>query len=264
MSFFTANFTEPFTPRGVAAFAHAKFSRLLLVQFAVALIAAVSVVWFLDDSVCPVVRDAIKNLPDTGQIRSAKLDWRGDAPELLAEGRFLAFDVDLDHDDKINSTADVQIEFGQDTVWCDSLLGYTEIPYPDTGPLPFNRPELEPLWGAWKAEVLFTAAVLTAGGLLASWWLLATIYFLPVWMLGFFVNRDLNFRQSWRLAGAALLPGALLMAAGVLFYNGGFLDLVSLGFLFAAHFALGWIYLFLSQLFLPRIPEPQTKGNPFK
>ncbi|HEY1489561.1 MAG TPA: hypothetical protein VGF90_00865, partial [Verrucomicrobiae bacterium] len=139
---------EPFTPRGVAAFAHARLANLLLIQFVVALIAAASVVWFLDDSVCPVIRIGIKNLPDSGQIRFAKLDWRGDAPKLLAEGRFLAFDVDLDHDDKINSTADVQVEFGQDTVWCDSLLGYTEIPYPDAGPLPFNRPELEPLWGA--------------------------------------------------------------------------------------------------------------------
>ena len=54
-----------------------------------------------------------------------------------------------------------------------------------------------------------------------------------------------------------------LMAAGVLLYHLGFLDLVSLGFVFAAHFALGWIYLFLSQLFLPRISEAPQKGNPF-
>ena len=98
-------------------------------------------------------------------------------------------------------------------------------------------------------------------GLLLSWWLLATVYFLPVWLLGFFANRDLNFRASWKLSGAALLPGALLMAAGILLYDFGLLDLVSLGFVFAAHFALGWIYLFLSQLFLPRIPEAQPKGK---
>jgi hypothetical protein len=87
---------------------------------------------------------------------------------------------------------------------------------------------------------------------------------LPVWLLGFYANRELDFRACWKLSGAALLPGALLMAAGVLLYDAGSLKLVSLGFLFAAHFALGWIYLFLSQLFLPRIPEPQTKRNPFK
>jgi hypothetical protein len=254
---------EPLTPRGVGMFAHARLANLLLVQSLTALLAAASVVWFLDNSVCPVVRDAIKNLPDSGQIRSAKLDWRGDAPALLAEGRVIAFDVDLDHDDKINSSADVQIEFGQDTVWCDSLLGYTEFPYPVTDPLPFNRPALEPLWGAWKAEVLSAAAVLTAGGLLASWWILATIYFLPVWLLGFFVNRDLNFRQSWRLAGAALLPGALLMAVGIVLYDFGAVDLVQFGFIFGAHFVLDWIYLFVSLLFVPAIPTSTPKGNPF-
>jgi hypothetical protein len=253
---------EPLTPRGVAAFAHARLANLLLAQILVALLAAASVAWFLDDSVFPVIHDAIDNLPAAGEIRSAKLDWRGDAPKLLAEGRFIAFDVDLDHDDKINSNADVQVEFGQDTIWCDSLLGYMEFPYPSNVIISFNRPALEPLWGAWRAEILFAAAVLTVGGLLASWWILAAIYFLPVWMLGFFVNRDLNFSQSWRLAGAALLPGALLMAAGIVLYDFGAVDLVQFGFIFGAHLILGWIYLFVSLLFVPAIPTASLK-NPF-
>ena len=103
----------------------------------------------------------------------------------------------------------------------------------------------------------------TAIGLLASWWLLATIYFLPVWLLGFFVNRDLDFRASWKLSGAALMPGALLMAAGILLYDFGAVDLVQFGFIFGAHFVLGWIYLFVSLLFVPGISTVQPKGNPF-
>jgi hypothetical protein len=103
-----------------------------------------------------------------------------------------------------------------------------------------------------------------AAGLLLSWWILATLYFLPVWLLGFFTDRNLNFRECWKLSGAALLPGALLMAVGVLFYDLGWLDLVALGFVFAAHFALAWIYLLLSQLFLPRISDTPQKGNPFQ
>ncbi len=99
---------------------------------------------------------------------------------------------------------------------------------------------------------------------MASWALLATLYFLPVWLLGYFANRDLNFRQSWRLAGAGLLPGALLMTAGILLYGFGLVDLVALGFIFGAHFALGWIYLFLSLLFVPRTGAAPPKGNPFK
>ena len=255
---------EPLTPRGVAAFAGAKWGRLLLVQFVVALLGAASVVWFLDDSCFPVVSAAIQKLPATGEIGSGNLDWHGDSPQLLAEGRFLAFDTDLKHSGQIHSTADVQIEFGADSIRVFSILGYAELFYPPDRFAPFNRTDLEPLWGAWAADILFIAAAGVTVGLLASWWLLATIYLLPVWLLAFYANRDLSFRASWKLSGAALLPGALLMAAGVLLYGVGLLDLVSLGFVFAAHFALGWIYLFLSLLFLPRIPETGPKGNPFR
>ena len=256
---------EPLTPRGVAAFARAKFSRLLLVQFIVALLAAASVAWFLDDGCFPVVSAAIQNLPGNGEIRSGRLDWHGDSPQLLAEGKFLAFDVDLNHSSQIHSTADVQIEFGGNSIQIFSLLpGYSEIFYVPDRVAPFNRTELEPLWGAWMADILFIAAATVTVGLLLSWWLLATLYFLPVWLLGFYANRDLNFRASWKLSGTALMPGALLMAAGILLYDFGILDLVSLGFIFVAHFALGWIYLFLSQFFLPRISGTPPKSNPFK
>jgi hypothetical protein len=256
---------EPLTPRGVAAFAHAKFSRLFLVQSVAALLAAFSVIWFLHNGCFPTVRAAIQNLPDAGKISSGKLDWRGDPSQMLVEGKFLAFDVDLDHSGQINSTADLQIEFGRETVRASSSLGYgyRDFPYPSNSFAPFNRTELEPLWGAWTSTILFAAFLASAIGLLASWWLLATIYFLPVWILGYFVNRDLNFRASWKLSGAALLPGALLMAAGILLYDFGAVDLVQFGFIFGAHFVLGWIYLFVSLLFVPGIPAASPKGNPF-
>jgi hypothetical protein len=255
---------EPLTPRGVAAFAHAKFSRLLLVQFVAALLVAVSVVWFLDDGCFPTIRAAIQNLPNAGKISTGKLDWRGDSSQMLAEGKFLAFDVDLNHSGQINSTADLQIEFGKESIRVFSLLGYADFFYPPDRLAPFNRTQLEPLWGAWAAEILFITAAATTIGLLLSWWILATIYFLPVWILGFFTNRDLNFRTSWKFSGAALMPGALLMAAGIFLYGFGALDLVQLGFIFSAHFILGWIYLFVSLLFLPRISEAKPKANPFE
>jgi hypothetical protein len=256
---------EPLTPRGVAAFAHAKFSRLFLVQLAAALLAAISMIWFLDDGCFPTIRAAIQDMPDAGKISSGKLDWRGESSQMLAEGKFLAFDVDLNHSGQIHSaTADLQIEFGKESVRVFSLPGYADFFYPADRFAPFNRTELEPLWGAWSAEILFVAAAATVIGLLLSWWILATIYFLPIWLLGFFTNRDLDFRASWKLSGAALMPGALLMAAGIFLYGFGALDLVQLGFIFSAHFVLGWIYLFVSLLFLPRISEAKPKANPFK
>jgi len=255
---------EPLTPHGVAAFAHATFSRLFVVQFVIALLCAASVTWLLYDGCFPTISAAIQKLPDDGEIRPGKLEWHGGSPQLLAEGKFLAFDVDPNHSGQVHSSADVRIEFGADSVRIFSLLGYAEFVYPPDRVAPFNRLELEPLWGAWSAEILFLAFMTVTLILLGSWWLLATLYFLPVWLLSFYANRDLNFRACWKLSGAALMPGALLMAAGVLLYDAGLLLLVSLGFVFAAHFALGWLYLFLSQLFLLRIPETKTKGNPFK
>jgi hypothetical protein len=254
---------EPLTPRGVAAFARATFSRLLVVQLIVALLAAAVVVWFLDDGCFPTLYAAIQKLPAAGEIRPGQLDWHGDSPQLLAEGRFLAFDVDLNHSGQIHSTADVQIEFGADSIRVVSLLGYTDFSYPPDRSRPFNRTELEPLWGAWEVEILFITLALATLALLLSWWLLATVYFLPVWILGFFANRALNFRASWKLSGAALMSGALLMAAAILLYDSGFLKLVSFGFVFAAHFVLGWIYSLVSLLFVPRIPEAKPGENPF-
>jgi hypothetical protein len=255
---------EPFTPRGVAAFAGAGLGRLLLVQLMAALLAAAAVVWFVHKGCFPVVGAAIQKLPATGDIRSGRLDWLGHSPELLAGGRLLALDVDLDHSGQIGPAADVQIEFGRETVRAFSLFGYSEWRYPRSYIIALNRTALEPLWGAWAMEFLGLTGVAATLGFLLSWWLLATLYFLPVRLLGFFANRDLNFRQSWRLAGAALMPGALLMTAAILLYGIGFLNLVSFGFIFGAHFLIGWIYLFVSLLFVPQASTAVRQDNPFR
>jgi hypothetical protein len=259
----TAFAWEPLTPRGVAAFAHARFSRLFLVQFVVAALAATAIVWFLSANCFPTVRAAIRNLPAAGAIRSGRLDWPSHTPQVLAEGRFLAFIVDPEHSGQIHSTADVQIEFGRETVRVFSLLGYLEWNYPSDWIIAFNRTELEPLWGAWEPEWLAITVLAVVVGLMLLWAVLATVYFLPAWLVGFFANRNLNLRASWKLSGAALLPGALLLSAAVVLYGLGALDVVQFCFIYGAHFPLGWIYLFLSQLFLPRLESAPTEGNPF-
>ena len=263
MSIFASTFAEPFTPRGVAAFALGKFSRLLLVQLIIALLAAVSLTSFLNENCFSVVQTAIQNLPDAGKISYGQLDWRGDSPKMLAEGNLLAIDVDLNHSGAIHSTADVQVEFGKNSIRAYSYLGYSEFFYPPW-PAPFNRAELQPLWGAWAVEILFISAAAIFIALLLSWAILATVYFLPARLFGFFLNRDLNLRAGWKLSAAALLPGALLMILGIWLYDFRFVKLISFSFIFAAHFVLGWIYLLVSLLFVPRISEPRQKKNPFQ
>ena len=254
---------EPVTPRGVAAFARASFGRLFLVQNVFALLAAVSITWLLANKFFPTVTSAIGQLPATGDISNGKLNWPDDSPKLLAEGDFLAISVDLDHGGQLRSSAQFQFEFGENSLCLYSLFGTAEIFYPPGQSFYFDRPDLQPLWGAWRPEILGLTAFAVFFGLLLAWALLATVYFLPVWLISFYANRDLNFRQSWRLAGAAFMPGALLLTLAIVLYGFGVFDVVQLCFAFAMHFVIGWIYLFVSVLFLNRA-LPSEKKNPFQ
>jgi hypothetical protein len=253
---------EPFTPRGVAAFARASLERLIVVQSILALIATATVVWLLASGFFPTVDAAIHNLPEKGDIRRGQLDWKGESPTILGEGHFLSFSVDVQHSRQLRLPAQFQFEFGGDSLVIISLLGELEIPYPADQAFYFNRRDLQPAWGAWSPDILGLAAIGTFFGLLLTWSLLATIYFLPVWLVSYFTDRDLSFRASWKLAGAALLPGALIMSLGLGLYGLGVFDLVQLAFAFTMHFIIGWIYLLISPMFLNRV-LPAEKKNPF-
>jgi hypothetical protein len=233
-----------------------------VVQAIVALLGAAAVVWILSDGIFPTVNAAIGQLPDTGEIHGGKLDWRDDSPVLLAEGRILAISVDLEHGGSLRSPADFQFEFGADSVRVFSLFGETELAYPPGYIIAANQTDARPAWGAWAPDILGLAAIGTFFGLLLVWALLATIYFLPVWLICLFTNRDLTFRASWKLAGAALMPGALLLSVSLVLYDLGGFDIVQLSFAFAMHLVIGWIYLFVSPMFLNRA-LPAEEKNPF-
>ena len=255
---------QPLTPRGVAAFARAFLGRLLLVQFVVALLAAASIVWFLHEAWFPTIGAAIGQLPPQGEIRSGSLNWHSNSPAGLSEGRFLALTVDLKHEGQARSPAHVQVEFGQRDCNGYSLLGFVRLAYPRGWVVAFNRVELIPWWGAWSPPILGIVAGLVIVGLMLAWALLATIYCLPVWLVGFFANRDLSLRGSWCLAGAALLPGALLLTAAVFLYGSGAFDLIRLAVAGAAHLVIGWVYLIASPLRAPPHPAAAAvKENPF-
>jgi hypothetical protein len=253
---------EPVTPRGVAAFARASLERLVIVQAIFALIAAGAVGWLLSDGVFPTIDSAIAQLPETGSIHGGQLDWREDSPVILAESGILAVSVDVAHTGTLHSPADFQVEFGRQTVRFFSLLGELDLFYPAGYTIAFNQPETSPVWGAWAPNILALTAIGTFFGLLLVWAVLATIYSGPVWLICFFANRDMNWRACWKLAGAALMPGAMLMSFSLVMYELRAFDLVQLFFAFGMHLVIGWIYLFVSPLFLNRA-LPVEKGNPF-
>jgi len=254
---------EPLTPRGVAAFARARLGRLLLVQFLTALLVGGGVAWLLHRAFFPTITFAIEQLPAQGEIRGGTLRWNGSSPQLLANGNFLSIAVDLEHSGEARSLADFQVEFGRTNLLVHSLLGYVTTSYPADWIIAFNRPELSPRWGAWRPVALALSVAGTVGYLFVSWWGLATIYCGPVWLVGLFANRELTLRASWKLAGAALLPGALVMFGAIVGYGWGQLNLVRLGFAFALHLLVGWVYLGASVFYVPRLDATKPPANPF-
>jgi hypothetical protein len=253
---------QPLTPRGVAAFGRARLGRLLLAQFVVALLAAGATIWFLHRTWLPAISQAITKLPAEGEIRGGQLQWTGPSPQWLAENRWLALTVDLEHAGNVRSPADLEVEFGRADARIFSLLGFLQVDYPRRGVAPFNQPELVPWWGAWTPPIMAMVAGGVVLGLMLSWAALAALYYLPVWLLALFANKELDLRGAWRLAGAALMPGAVFLIAAILGYGLGILDLVKLFVAGGVHFVIEWVYLVLGTLALPRHPEA-TAGNPF-
>ena len=254
---------QPLTPRGVAAFARASLGRLLGIQFVFALLAAGTVVWFLHRDWFPVISEAISQMPDQGEIRSGKLDWPGESPALLGENRFLAFAVDLEHAGGARSPAHVQVEFGRADYQVISLFGFARGAYPTGWVFGFNHAELTPWWGAWAPPILGLAALAVMFILMVNWALLATLFFWLAWLVGFYADRELSWRGSWRLAGASLMPGALLLTAAIVGYGLGTVDLLLLTIAWGSHLVVGWIYLVVSPFHLPRHSAAVPKINPF-
>jgi CHASE2 domain-containing sensor protein len=107
-------------------------------------------------------------------------------------------------------------------------------------------------------------ALLLEGGLLLLWALMATLCCWVPRAVAFFADRELRWAGSWRIASAAMLPGALVMTLAVLLYGAGVLDLIRFGIVAALHLVAGWVYLILSPLSLgkARVAE-RREVNPF-
>jgi len=256
---------QPLTPRGVALFARAKVRRLFLVQFLAALCSAAATVWALNVCWFPTIVSAIDQLPSQGSIQSGRLTWFGQSPQILAESRFLAFAVDLAHTGQARSPAHLQIEFGQTNLLACSVLGCRQIPYPPSYTIGFNLQELKPWWGAWAPIILALVGMAVVLGLMLCWCILATLYCLPAWLLALYSDRELSLSGSWRLAGASVVPGALMMTVALCLYGLAQIDPLRFMAAFALHFLIGCVYLVLGTLASPKLGSSLNRStNPFR
>jgi hypothetical protein len=254
---------QPFTLEGLRAFAFASAGWLVLAQLVVSLLAGVVTAWVVSRCWVPPIEQAIVRLPESASISRGQLNGPL-GPSLLAENRCLSVAVDLTHSGDARTGAHVQIEFGRHDLQIHSLLGFTTVPYSPDWRFAFNRSEVEPWWGAWKPQLLGIIGGAVAVTVLLGWWVLQLVYLAPLWLAAFFGNRQLTVMQSWRLAGAGLLPGALGLTAAISGYGQGMVNLLQLLLAFILHFVVGWVYLALSLLALPRHPAHKpAKANPF-
>lgn len=254
---------QPFTFSGVARFARASTLRLLAVQIVFALVAGGCVGWFAATAWVPVITRSVDHLPEQGQIQSGLLEWKGESPVVLEKNGFLAIAVDHRQERGMIAPADLYVQFSQTHVRLYSFLGYTEVAYPQSHIINLNRAELAPRWGAWMPVMLVLLVTGSALGLMATWGLLSLLYMLPVKLIAFFANRSLDNRAAWRISGAALLPGAVVMSAGVVCYGLGLFDLPELGATLILHFVTGWIYATVSPALVRSKNQTRSQKNPF-
>ncbi len=256
---------QPLTFSGVASFARARWTRLLLLQSIVAVFIVSIVVVFLGRCWFPVMTQAVQGLSDFGAVRGARLAWPHTEAVVLAENRFLGLVVDLEESGSTGQVADLQLKFTRERIKVVSLFGYTSFPYPGGVEIELNRQTLDPWWNAWRPAFVFGGAFATVLFLVASWSVLSVVYALPVRVLAWLAGRVASLGKSWRIASAALLPGAAWMGGAMLLYALEHLSLIGLGVAFGLHFVVGWVYVIGAPFCLPRqAQDALTNGhNPF-
>ncbi len=92
---------------------------------------------------------------------------------------------------------------------------------------------------------------------------MAAIYMAPAKFIAWFADRYLSWGGAWRLASAALLPGALVMVGAIDSLRLSVIDLVGLSFFGAVHFIIGWVYLVGGSCKATRLFPAESKRNPF-
>jgi hypothetical protein len=253
---------QPLTFRGVARFAEGELWRIWLMELVVAVAVAVGLVWFLQKCYAPVIVQAVQQMPDGAVIKDGHLSG---VPETrLSETKLIAIAVTSDEETEIGQAADMQIQFRWGGIRVGSAF------WPDwglkfdygAGKAEVSRASLEPLWGAWRPVIFAGCGVGMMVELAVTWALLATLYSAPAKVAAWFGDRKLSWGGAWKLSAAALMPGALLLVAGLALYGTEAVDLIGLSCFFAAHFVVGWIYVGGAIFFLERATAPPAK-NPF-
>lgn len=255
---------QPLTPRGAAGFSQTSFLRLCLFQSLVALTASITLVWFFQTAVFPTVREALQQLPEEGTLRSGELRLVTPVIQPLAENSWFSIAVDLEQLARSSSGHDLEIRFARSGVQLCTGLGCSYFRYPADLDIPFNRIEARSWWNAWQPMLLTAVAFGAFFLLFLIWTVLATVYCPVPLLVAYAADRSLTLQGAWRLAGAALMPGACLMILGLLALGMGWIEPVRFLLVAGVHLALPVAYLFISPFYLPESADHEKIAtNPF-
>ena len=253
---------QPFTPTGVARLAYASIAKLLGVCSLFAMGAAAVVILLAGRHWSPVISEAVENLPTESGIHLGELVWPEKVPRMLGANEFLSIDVNPNGEQASSNPSDLSVLFTRDGVRFGSLLGFSFLRYPASSEFRLNKEYLSPLWGAWRPAIIVGSGFATGLDLLISWAVLGLIYGIYPYLVGLILNRDVPFLTAWKMAYAAQMPGALLVTFAILLYSLGEISLLFFLLLFAAHFVVSWIYIFLAAFFSRKLQV--NAENPFE
>jgi hypothetical protein len=255
---------QPFTFGGLTAFADGRPGRLLFAELLTALFVAGCLVAFLQHAYAPVILEAIQEMPEGARITHGRLSGVGTT--IIAEAKLLAIAITPEAGEAIGQSADVQVQFRPANFRVGTVFrpdwGWQSDYSPGTE-INLGRSALEPWWGAWRPILLTGIGLLAFASLFAIWGVVGLVYCAPAKLLAWFSNRALTWLGAWRLCSASLLPGTILLGFGLLLYARQWIDLVTLAFLYATHFVVGWVYVVGGTLTCPKIGISPPHYNPF-
>lgn len=255
---------QPFTFGGVARFASAGIVRVFAGALFFATLGAAALGAIAANCWAPAITEAVAGLPATGMIENGQLVWPEKDGRLLAANQFISFEVQPGDPAPAAGATDLGLQFRRTHLLLRSLYGFATVFYPPDWRLPFNRPILMPLWGAWQAPCIAAFMALSGLVLIFNWCALAVLYAIVPLLLGLAANREISFYRAWKLSIAAQWPGSIVMAFSLALYAVGQVSLVFLTAMFAGHFLPTLLYVLVSPFFLPRQGAVRGGDNPFE
>ena len=246
---------QPFTGRGVAAFASASSTRTLLLLLASASAVGAVFVWSLSHAWFPVIDHGILSLPPDAAIRSSRLLWPDSTARRLAENPTLDWVVrpsPPSPDNLLGQSSDLRVELRPQSIRFHGALGHLEFPYPATWDVPLGRVPALAAWSSWRPYLSVLSGAAIAVTLLACWVAMATTYCIPAWIVARVLGKRPSLAMAWRLSAASLVMGAAVGAAGIAAYAAGVVRIPGLLATQVIHVPVPWLWLLWGILSMDR------------